>query len=452
VPTVAALDDAHISELHALAGELELPEFRKLRRGELIEAIREAGGERVEESAERQARSDRERASRRREGSRRGGGRDSERRSRDRRGERRDRQRDRDEEIEAEEPGVDAEPVVGVLDVLPQRYGFLRLSGLESADGDVYISASQIRRCELRPGDEVAGPARDPRRGERHRALVHVDKVNGEEPSDDGRIAFEDLTPVPPSRRIPVGGGGEGDARILVRAADLLVPLAYGQRVLVDSAPGSGRTTLLRGLASALLDAEGPELIVLLVDERPEEATRWRRALPDARLAIATAEMSGAEQAQVADLALSRAKRLAESGKDAVLIADSLSRLAAARGRVDAAKAFFGAGRETEEENAGSLTVVATVLGDDEVAQAVATTESARISLDAELAAGGIYPAIDVRGSRVAGEAELRESAELDAARRLRSLLSDLQPRDAAAMLRERIETTPSNEELLGAV
>ena len=354
----------------------------------------------------------------------------------------------RDEEADV----ADAEPVTGVLDVLPQRYGFLRLSGLESAEGDVYISASQIRRCELRSGDEVSGPAREPRRGERHRALVHVDKVNGADPSEEERLAFDDLTPVAPTRRLPLGEIGEDGERMLIRAADLLTPLAYGQRVLVDAAPGSGRTTFLRGLAHGIAAADGPELIVLLVDERPEEATNWRRAFPDADLAIATAEMSGSEQGQVAELALSRAKRLAESGRDAVLIVDSLSRLAAARGRVDAAKSLFGSGRETEEENAGSLTVIATVLGDDDVEAAVATTESARIALDADLAQSGIFPALDASGSRISGEAELRDGEELEAARRLRTLLVDLQPRDAAAMLRERIEGSASNEELLKSV
>jgi transcription termination factor Rho len=450
---MARLDDAHISELHSLAAELGVPDYRRMRRPDLLDALREAGGERDIESVERSEQAEKRRGDelpheRSRSSGRRGG----ERRTRERGGARRDRERDREREADEAADVADAKPVTGVLDVLPQRYGFLRLSGLESAEGDVYISASQIRRCELRSGDEVSGPAREPRRGERHRALVHVDKVNGADPSEDERLEFDDLTPVAPTRRLPLGEIGEDGERILVRAADLLTPLAYGQRVLVDATPGSGRTTFLRGLAHGIAAADGPELIVLLVDERPEEATNWRRAFPDADLAIATAEMSGSEQGQVAELALSRAKRLAESGRDAVLIVDSLSRLAAARGRVDAAKSLFGSGRETEEENAGSLTVIATVLGDDDVEAAVATTESARIALDADLAQSGIFPALDASGSRISGETELRDGEELEAARRLRTLLVDLQPRDAAAMLRERIEGSASNEELLKSV
>ena len=449
---MAKLEDAHISELHALAAELGVPEYRLMRRPELLDAVREAGGDRDVASVERTERKERERGdelpNERRERAGRPGG---ERRGRQRSSQRRDREGEREREDREEHDERDAEPVSGILDILPQRYGFLRLKGLESADGDVYISASQIRRCELRTGDEVAGPAREPRRGERHRALVHVDTVNGAEPTEDGRLDFDDLTPVPPTRRIPLSEGLEGEEALLVRAADLLAPLAYGQRVLVAAAPGSGRTTLLRGLAHGIEAVEETELIVLLVDERPEEATRWRRAFPDARLAIATAEMSGAEQGQIAEIALARAKRIAESGSDAVLIVDSLSRLAAARGRVDSAKALFGAGRETEEDGTGSLTVIATVLGEDEVADAIATTESATLALDPELAAAGVFPALDPARSRVAGEDELLESTELETARRLRGLLADLRPTDAATMLRERIEGTASNAELLAS-
>lgn len=434
---MADLESRHISELHARAEELGIQGYRLMRRDDLIEAVRGAGGAGGTDDEGRSG------------GQRRGGGRTRERRRRPERvRDREPSERDEDEAGEEAEE-AEAEPVTGVLDVMPQRYGFLRLSGLEPNEGDVYISASQIRRCELRIGDQVSGPAREPRRGERHRALVHVDAVNGSPPGeDDARPEFDELTPVPPARRLPLEGAGPGDEALLARAADLLAPLGFGQRVLVAAAPRSGRTTLLRGLAKAVDAAEGPELVVLLIDERPEEATRWRRELPDARLAIATAEMSGGEQAAVAELALSRAKRLAESGADTVLVVDSLSRLATARGGVDAAKSLFGSGRDTEEEAAGSLTVIATVF-DDEVGEAVETTESALIALDPELAAAGVVPALDVRRTRVSGEADLREPEELEAARRMRSLLADLEPAEAARLLRERIEGSPSNAELL---
>lgn len=424
--TKAELEGSHLADLHALAARLGVTHYRMLRREELIEEIAERGGDVVAEAPEpahpepRPAEEPPE---------------------------------PREEPRGGEE--AEAEPVTGILDVMPQRYGFLRLGGLEPSGGDVYIAASQIRRCELRPGDEVSGPARPPRRGERYPALVHVDEVNGAAPEElEGRPEFDDLTPVAPSRRLRIGPEA-GD--LLTRAVDLLVPLAFGQRVLVWAAPRSGRTTLLRGLARALgaeaLGAEAPALIVLLVDERPEEATAWREALRNGELAVATADMSPAEQARVAELALARAKRRAERGEDAVLIVDSLSRLALAQGDAAAVKHAFGAGRELAEDGTGSLTVIATVLdgaGEGNGARAaVITTENALIRLDPALAAAGIFPALRPEDCRAAGEEELREPEELEAVRRLRAELGGKEPAEAAALLRERLEAAPTNAELL---
>jgi transcription termination factor Rho len=394
------LADKHLAELHALAAGAGVPKYRLLRRDELIDRIREHGGGEVAERREQ----------------------------------------------------APTEPVAGVLDVLPQRYGFLRLRGLAPAADDVYISASQIRRCELRPGDEVAGPAREPGRGERYRALVHVDLVNGADPSEEGsRPDFGALTPVAPRRRLRIE---PAPADLLTRAVDLLVPLAYGQRLLVRAAPRSGRTNLLRGLGGAIQALEaGPDVTVLLIDERPEEATAWRVALPDAEIAAATADMSPADQARIADLALARAKRLVESGDDVVLICDSLSRLAVAHRDPAPAKALFGAGRELAEGGAGSLTLIATVLmgshEDEEAITAVATTENAVVRLDPDLAAAGVYPAFRPADCRASDEEALREPAELEAVRRLRGLLAGLDPQVAAATLRERLESSRTNAELL---
>jgi transcription termination factor Rho len=432
------LADRHLADLHALAADAGIEGYRLLRRDELIQRLDEAGVkppdlEKQREDAEEDDFVEEPPSKQRRS---RGG--------RRRRGEHREEPDDaRDEPTE---------PVTGVLDILPQRYGFLRLSGLEAGGDDVYISASQIRRCELRVGDEVSGPAREPGRGERYRALVHVDTVNGAEATDeDGRPTFDDLTPVAPTRRIAL----EPDsADVLTRAVDLLVPLAFGQRVLVRAAPRSGRTTLLRGLAGAMARGSADaKPIVLLIDERPEEATRWSEALPEADVAAATADMGPRDQARVADMALARAKRLAESGSDAILIVDSLSRLAVAQRDAGAPKALFGAGRELGEEDAGSLTVIATALedGDDEddVLKLVATTENALIHLDSDLAAAGVFPALDAADTRASGEEELREAEELRAVRALRDSLAGLDPKVVAEELRRRIEGTPSNRELL---
>src|SRR5829696_4841355 len=243
-----ALSDEHLAELHQRARELNVPRYRMLPRDELIEAIEEGGDS--DEPREPAARE---------EASESGGDRP---RGRGRRGAPRKPKREegetpkpddeQGEEPEGEEPEAEAETeeITGVLDRMPQGYGFLRLSGMSEAEGDVYVSASQIRRCELRPGDQVSGPARQPRRDERHRALVRVEAVNGQSPEGE-RKHFEDLTAAPPSRRLlaPDAPGAP-----LVRAVDLLGPLAFGQRVLVLAQPRSGRTTLLRALGAAIAE------------------------------------------------------------------------------------------------------------------------------------------------------------------------------------------------------
>jgi transcription termination factor Rho len=349
---------------------------------------------------------------------------------------------------ESEEP---TEAVTGVLDLMPQRFGFLRVHGLHPHAEDVYISASQVRRCELRPGDEVAGPVRQARRGERHRALVHVDRVNGEEPLAAERPDFDALPPVLPERRIPLDGDRND---VLNRAIDLFAPLTLGQRVLVRSAPRSGRTTLLRGVVRALDAAQDIRLVILLVDERPEETTAWHEAVADsdAELAVAPADLAPRDQVEVAELALERSRRLAEDGGDVVLLVDSLSRLVHAAGDIAAAKRLFGSGRNLA--GGGSLTVIATVLADGsdrgEAERAVATTESSTIALDPELAAAGVVPALRIAECRVSNEEELREPEELEAVRRLRTELAGLSPAEAAAELRARIEASQSNRELLG--
>ena len=421
----------HLSELHAEAARLGVPGYRMMRRETLAEEIGERGGDAVEREPESEV-----------------------------------AEPDADVEAPAEEEAEErprgrerreaaTEQVSGVLDRTYRGYGFLRLRGLDPAPGDVYISASQIRRCELRVGDLVSGPARQPERGERYPALVHVDLVNGAEPEEGAeRPEIEDLTAVAPRRRLRLG---PDPADLLTRAVDLLVPLAFGQRMLVRAAPRSGRTTLLRGLAGAIQAIpERPALIVLLVDERPEEATAWAEVLPDDELAVATAEMEHREQVRVAQLALERAKRRAESGEDVVLIVDSLSRLAVAHRDPDGVKHLFGAGRELAEEDAGSLTVIATALdgvADDGAAlAAVETTENALVRLDPELAAAGVYPALRPEDCRASDEEELRDPDELDAVRRLRAELTGREPAEAAELLRERLEGSRTNAELLERV
>ena len=409
-----ALGDEHLAELHRRARELGVPRYRMLRREQLIEAI-EGGGAEPEPAEAAEPEPDEVEAA---------------------------------ESLEREpEPDVEAESVTGVLDRMPQGYGFLRLSGMHEAEGDVYVSASQIRRCELRPGDEVSGPARAPRRGERHRALVRVESVNGQSPEGE-RQHFEDLTPSPPTRRL-LKPDATGDP--LVRAVDLLGPLAFGQRVLVLAQPRSGRTTLLRALGSAVAET-GARLCVLLADERPEEVPQWGEALPDAEIFAATADQEPRDQVREAELAMGHAKRMAERGEDVVVLIDSLSRLALGYRDPSRVKRMFGAGRELGE-GAGSLTVIATVLDSDdrgaEVREALETTENLLLRLDAGLAAKGIVPALVPAESRASGEDLLRDADELDRVRRLREELGEMDSEQAARALSEQIGHTGSNTELL---
>jgi transcription termination factor Rho len=453
------LRDMHLADLHERAAAAGIDGYRRMRRDDLVAAIESADGS--DQPAPKAPEERDERPRRRRLRGRRG---------RDRSSEPADRERVPGEDDEPEDVVVEAtvlddaeegdergsetatEEVRGVLELTRQRYGFVRVGGLNQSEGDVYISAAQVRRCELRPGDEVSGPAREPRRGERHRALVHVDTVNGEEPSvEEARPDFEALAPVLPERRI---GLETVSGDVLTRAADLLAPFAYGQRVLVRAAARSGRTTLLRSFARAAAGSDSARVIVLLLDERPEEGTAWREAIPTAEFAIATADQAPAEQVRTAELALERARRLAESGLDAVLVCDSLSRLTVAAGDVAEVKRLFGSGRNLA--GGGSLTVVATVLDDGrdegETERAVITTESSSIVLDPDLAAAGITPAISVFGCRVSNEESIRDETELAAVRKLREQLADLDPKAAAQVLREKIEATSSNAELLSRV
>jgi transcription termination factor Rho len=426
-----ALRDEHLAELHRLARELDVPRYRMLPRDELIEAIEERGGEGPSQEPEpREDEAPAETSA---------GERESE----------PDEEREAESEGEPDpEPEVEAEEVTGVLDQMPQGYGFLRLSGLSEAEGDVYVSASQIRRCELRPGDQVTGPAREPRRGERHRALIRVEAVNGQNPEEERRH-FEDLTPAPPHRRL-LSPDAPGDP--LVRAVDLLGPLAFGQRVLILAEPRSGRTTLLRALGSAIAET-GAHVCVLLADERPEEVPQWERALPQAEIFAATADQEPRDQIRAAELAMGHSKRLAEGGEDVVVLVDSLSRLALGYRDPGRVKRLFGAGRELDEDGSGSLTVIATVLDSDDrgavVREALETTENLLLRLDAGLAAKGIVPALDLADSRASGEDQLRDSDEIEKVRRLREELEEMDPEEAARALSDQIEATSNNAELL---
>lgn len=435
------LDELHLSQLHSLAAEAGIERYRMLRREQLVEQLANGAGEESDDG-----RADEESSSRRPRRSASSRGREQEREGRRRRRSSEDgRGRRAARSEESDEPEPKEQTVVGPLEILSGGDGIVH-----GADGEqATVSAAQIRRCELREGDLVAGPAKGTRRGERGFALVRVEEVNGAPPVEDRGPSFEDLTAATPTRSIDLKVDSDD---VLVRAADIVAPLAHGQRVLVRAARRSGRSSLLRGWARAITAAEkAPTVVALLVDERPEEVTAWRQQVEAAEVVDAGADQTAAQQLQRAKLALASAKRRAESGQDVVLIIDSLTRLAVAAGEASAIKPFFGAGRELTE--AGSLTVIGVVLTDgglgEEVERAVATTENTSIELSAKLAEEGILPAFATIRPSVGGEELLREGDVLAAARRLRAELQLLPAADAASRLAERIRSTESNDALL---
>lgn len=441
-----------LAQLHELAGGAGIEGFRRMRREELITVLAEMDDGKP--APEERARVAAESGSGRRRDRRRS---DSGRRRR-REGDRPGRERRRDVPSKA----------IGKLEVTAKGIGIVR--GPDLPEDGIYVSPAQIKRCELKDGDEVGGPVRPPRKGERRPSLSRIETVNGEPPKDDrpperggsrrsrggrGRgpkASFESLTPIRPHRKIPLKVEKDD---VLARSVDLLAPLAFGQRMLVEAQPRSGRTTLLRSLAKAVVAASGSgtEVVVLLVDERPEEITAWEREVQGVEIESAPADRGSDSQKKVAEKVLAKVRRKAETGTDVILVIDSLTRLANAYGAVDPVKEAFGTGRELEEEGSGSVTVIATVLWgtpkDQEVYDAVRTTENASVKLDAGLAAMRVTPAINIAGCFVVGEESILDESQVDALRKLRAELGSLEPATAASRLADLVARTDSNADVL---
>jgi transcription termination factor Rho len=358
----------------------------------------------------------------------------------------------------------------GVLEILPDGFGFLRspeYSYLPCPD-DIYISPSQIRRFGLRNGHVVQGQIRPPKESERYFALLRVEAINGEDPE---RITdtsnFEDLTPLHPNRRIIL----EKDPKELnMRIVDLVTPIGMGQRMLIVAPPRTGKTVLLQKIANSIT-ANHPDvvLIILLIDERPEEVTDMERNTK-AEVISSTFDEPASRHVQVAEMVIEKAKRLVEHRKDVVILLDSITRLARAyntivppsgkvlSGGVDAnalqkPKRFFGAARNIEE--GGSLTILATALIDtgskmDEVIfEEFKGTGNAELHLDRRLVDKRVYPAIDVNSSGTRREELLLDPKELELVYRLRRVLSDMNPVEGIELLKGRLEKVPSNAQFL---
>ena len=361
----------------------------------------------------------------------------------------------------------------GTLEVLPDGYGFLRSAAHNylASPEDIYVSPSQIRRLGLRTGLVVEGPIRLPIEGQENFALMQVELVNGHQPEEKARpTVFEDLTPLHPHKRILLETTAE---ELAARVIDLVTPIGKGQRGLIVSPPRAGKTVLLQKIALAVKQNH-PEcyLIVLLIDERPEEVTDMVRTVAgqNAEVVASTFDEPSSEHVHVADIALEKAKRLVEDGRDVVLLLDSITRLARAHnteapsggkllsGGLDSnamqkPKRFFGAARNVEE--GGSLTILATALIDtgsrmDEVIfEEFKGTGNMELHLDRRLVDKRVWPAVDVNRSGTRKEENLMHPDEVDRVRALRRVLADMHPVEAMELLVNRMRKTKSNAEFL---
>ncbi len=361
----------------------------------------------------------------------------------------------------------------GVLEVLAEGYGFLRSQDWNYLYGpdDIYVSPSQIKRFDLRTGDTVLGQVRPPKEGERYLALLKVESVNGDEPENaKHRIGFDNLRPRYPETRIHL----ETDSSDLsMRVVDLVAPIGMGQRGLIVSPPKAGKTMLLQKVANSI-SKNHPEahLIVLLIDERPEEVTDMEEHV-DAEVISSTFDEPADRHTQVAEMVLEKAKRLVEHGKDVVILLDSITRLARAynvtvphsgkilSGGVDAnalhkPKRFFGAARNIDE--GGSLTIIATALietgsrMDEVIFEEFKGTGNMELILDRHIADKRIFPAIDLNRSGTRKEELLLSEVELNRIYLLRNFLADMPAAEAIEFLLERMKRTETNQEFLDSM
>jgi transcription termination factor Rho len=356
----------------------------------------------------------------------------------------------------------------GVLEVLPEGYGFLRSQDWNYLYGpdDIYVSPSQIKRFDLRTGDTVRGQVRPPKEWERYLALLKVESINGDEPERaKTRIAFDNLRPRYPEGRLRLE---TSDGDLSMRVVDLIAPIGKGQRGLIVSPPRAGKTILMQKIANAIQENH-PEvsLIVLLIDERPEEVTDMQ-ANVKAEIISSTFDESPDRHVQVADMVIEKAKRLVEHGKDVVILLDSLTRLARAHnvviknsgkilsGGVDSKalekpKRFFGAARNTEE--GGSLTIVATALVetgsrmDEVIFEEFKGTGNMELILDRKIADRRVFPAIDINRSGTRREELLLNQEELNRVYLLRNFLSDMPEVDAIEFLLKQMSRSRNNRE-----
>mgnify|MGYP000888321881 FL=1 len=364
----------------------------------------------------------------------------------------------------------------GVLEILPDGFGFLRSSGASYLAGpdDIYVSPSQIRRFNLRTGDAISGKIRPPKDGERYFAMLKVDEINYEAPEHArNKILFENLTPLFPDQRLGLEAGNGSTEDITGRIIDLVAPIGKGQRGLIVAPPKAGKTIMMQNIAQSII-RNNPEchIIVLLIDERPEEVTEMQRTVRGEVIA-STFDEPPTRHVQVAEMVIEKAKRLVEHKKDVVILLDSVTRLARAyntvipssgkvlTGGVDAhalekPKRFFGAARNIE--HGGSLTIIATALVDtgskmDEVIyEEFKGTGNMELHLDRKIAEKRVYPAINIRRSGTRREDLLMDEAELQRVWILRKLLHDMEDVAAIEFMVEKLKGFKNNAAFFGAM
>lgn len=359
----------------------------------------------------------------------------------------------------------------GVLEIHQDGYGFLRSDNYLSGDNDVYVSPSQIRRFRLRTGDKVFGITRPAKSGEKYKALLYVKSVNGLDPETClSRPDFDSLTPIYPRERIELETAPNN---LSTRIIDLIAPIGRGQRGMIVSPPKAGKTTLLKSVANAISKNHPEiEIIVLLIDERPEEVTDMKRSV-DGDVVYSTFDELPNHHTKVAEIVLERAKRLVEHGKDVVILLDSITRLARAYnltipptgrtlsggidpGALHKPKRFFGAARNIEE--GGSLTILATALVetgsrmDDVIFEEFKGTGNMEIHLDRKLSEKRIFPAIDINKSGTRREDLLMNQKELETIWGIRKALSNAPVSEVTESLINQLMLTKTNEEFISSI
>jgi transcription termination factor Rho len=358
----------------------------------------------------------------------------------------------------------------GVLEILPDGYGFLRAPESNYLPGpdDIYVSPSQIRKFDLRTGDTVSGQVRPPKEGERYFALIKVEAINFEPPDvAKEKVLFDNLTPLYPSQRIKLETATDN---LTARVLDMMTPIGKGQRGLIVAAPRTGKTMILQNIANSIA-VNHPEvaLIVLLIDERPEEVTDMQRSVKG-EVISSTFDEPATRHVQVAEMVIEKAKRLVEHKRDVVILLDSITRLARAynaivppsgkvlSGGVDSnalqrPKRFFGAARSIEE--GGSLTIIATALVetgsrmDDVIFEEFKGTGNSEIVLDRKMVDKRVFPAMDINRSGTRKEELLLAKEELNRIWILRKVLNPLSPVEAMELMLERLAKTKSNKDFL---